>query len=165
MTEEKSITMKELAESAKASLESRGVTIDDIGQIVKELQAPYIEDLSLEMCNNAVIKVISKREVCHSILTGIAIDEIAEKGLLPEPIGQIIRTDDKLYGIDEIIPLSIVNLHGSIGFTNFGYLDRVKTGIIGELDSNEDKVNTFLDDIIAAIAASAAARLAHNSRE
>lgn len=166
MIEENTVTMEELVSSTQEALESRGVSIEDIGQIVMELQGPYIENLSLEMCENAVNKVINKREVCHAVLTGIAIDELAEKDLLPEPIDEIIKTDDKLYGIDEIIPLSIVNLHGSIGLTNFGYLDRVKPGIIDELDSNKiDGVNTFLDDIIAAIAASAASRLAHNSRE
>ena len=35
-----------------------------------------------------------------------------------------------VYGIDEILALSIVNIHGSIALTNFGYADKLKPGII-----------------------------------
>ena len=58
--------------------------------------------------------------------------------------------------------LSIVNLYGSIGFTNYGYLGTVKPGIIKKLDSEEGgHCNTFLDDLVGAVAA-AAGKLAHN---
>ncbi|MFW6272649.1 MAG: phosphatidylglycerophosphatase A, partial [bacterium] len=70
-----------------------------------------------------------------------------------------------LYGIDEILVLSIVNVYGSIGFTNFGYVDKLKPGIIGTLDEAgkaSNKCNTFLDDIVGAIAAAAASSIAHN---
>ena len=46
--------------------------------------------------------------------------------------------DEALFGIDEILALSIVNLYGSIGFTNYGYVDKVKPGIIKNLDSKVD---------------------------
>ena len=53
-------------------------------------------------------------------------------------------------------------LYGSIGLTNFGYLDKEKIGIIRKLDrSKQDTVNTFIDDIVAAIAVAAASRIAH----
>ncbi len=65
--------------------------------------------------------------------------------------------------IDEILAFSIVNLYGSIGFTNYGYLDKVKPGIIKKLDSEEGgRCNTFLDDLVGAVAAAAAGKLAHN---
>lgn len=70
-----------------------------------------------------------------------------------------------LYGLDEILALSIVNMNGSIALTNFGYLDRIKPRIIGVIDEEgkaENKCHTFLDDIICAIAASAASRIAHS---
>lgn len=165
MIKESNITMTELTEETIISLKSRGVELLDIAEIVHFLQRNYIDDLSIETCKESVLKVLSKREVCHAILTGIAIDIAAEENKLDSSILSIIQKDDKLYGIDEIIPLSIVNLYGSIGLTNFGYLDRVKTGIIGELDSQTNQVNTFLDDLVAAIAASASARIAHSDRE
>lgn len=93
-------------------------------------------------------------------------DEIAEKKLLPEPLQSIVERDEGLYGIDEIIPLSIVNVYGTIGLTNFGYLDKEKIGIIKELDEMKgEAVNTFLDDLVAALAAAAASRIAHSKED
>ena len=62
--------------------------------------------------------------------------------------------------------LSICNVYGTIGLTNFGYVDKLKPGIIGKLDEIGKKTNkchTFLDDIIGAIAAAAASKIAHNA--
>jgi phosphatidylglycerophosphatase A len=105
-----------------------------------------------------------KREVQHAVLTGLELDILAEKGLLSEPLASMLLNDYGLYGIDEILALSIVNVYGSIGFTNFGYVDKVKPGIIGELDKEgkaKGKCHTFLDDIVGAIAAAAASSIAH----
>lgn len=158
--------MEELHIMTIEMLESRGVTIRDIGEIVMLLQAQYYPDLTIEICMDNIKAVLKKREIIHAILTGIALDELAEKKLLPEPLQTIIETDEPLYGIDEIIPLSIVNVYGSIGLTNFGYLDKEKIGIIKELDEAKgEEVNTFLDDLVAALAAAAASRIAHSREE
>lgn len=157
--------MKDLTEITIDSLKERGVDLKDLVDLVIYLQGPYIEGLIRAKCEESILRVLSKREVCHAILTGIALDKVVEENKLDEPINSIIARDDKLYGIDEILPLSIVNLYGSIGLTNFGYLDRVKPGIIARLDSHSQGCNTFLDDIVAAIAASAASRLAHEKRD
>ena len=159
--------MKEntLQEIAIEKLEGRGVNLEDIGEIVLELQREYLPDLLLEECILNIKHVLKKREVVHAILTGIALDELAEQKLLPEPLQTIVETDDGLYGIDEVIPLSIVNVYGTIGLTNFGYLDKKKTGMINSFDKRKKNgVNTFLDDLVAGIASAAAARIAH-SRE
>lgn len=123
--------------------------------------------MAIERCLESVKSVISKRESIHAILTGLAIDEMCEKNLLDEPLQSIIYDDEVLYGIDEILPLGIVNMYGTIGLTNFGYLDKIKIGVIDELDKKKrtDKVTTFADDLIAAIAAAAAARIAHSNEE
>ena len=87
----------------------------------------------------------------------------ADKGAFSPILTDMLRRDEGLYGIDEVLVLSIVNVYGSIGFTNFGYVDKLKPGIIGKL--NSDKVtqcNTFIDDIVGAIAAAAASRIAHS---
>ena len=155
----------ELQKIALENLQNRGVNLDDIAKIVLELQKEYLPDLTLEECIANVEQVLRKREVSHAVLTGIALDELAEKNLLPEPLQTIVETDDGLYGIDEVIPLSIVNVYGTIGLTNFGYLDKQKIGIIKALDEGKKNgVNTFLDDIVAGLASAAAARIAH-SRE
>lgn len=158
--------MEELNKIAIEILEKRGVRLEDIGEIVLHLQEDYYPDLTLEICLESVEAVLNKREIIHAILTGIALDELAEKKLLPEPLQSIIESDEGLYGIDEIIPLSIVNVYGTIGLTNYGYLDKKKIGIIKELDEAKgEEVNTFLDDLIAAIAAAAASRIAHSVRK
>lgn len=143
-------------------MEDRGVTMECIAGLVLELQLPYNDQLTLEECLHNVEKVMEKREVQNAVLTGLTLDIYAEKGLLPEPLLGILTRDDPLYGIDEILALSITNIYGSIGFTNFGYLDKVKTGILKNINTKQKGVvNTFLDDLVAAIAAAAAARLAH----
>lgn len=155
-------SMQELYQKSVEVLKNRGVTIEDIAELVKALQEPYNSDISLEICLENVEAVLKKREVAHAVLTGVAIDELAEKKQLPEPIQSIIDRDEGLYGIDEIIPLSIVNLYGTIGLTSYGFLDKKKFGIIKELDTKKNgKVNTFLDDLVAGIAAAAASRYAH----
>lgn len=158
--------MEELHEMTIKTLERRGVTLEDIADIVMILQEKYYEGLTKEICLENIKAVLRKREIIHAVLTGIAIDEIAEKKLLPEPLQEIVESDEGLYGIDEILPLSIVNVYGSIGLTNFGYLDKEKIGIIKKLDEEKHgiHVNTFLDDIVAALAAAAASRLAHSDK-
>lgn len=148
-------------------LNERGVRISDITDIVYDLQKKYVPDLTMEVCEDAVDRVLSKREVHHAILTGVELDRLAEQKKLSEPLQSLIDGDNPLYGIDEILVLSICNVYGSIGLTNFGYVDKIKPGIIGLLDKlgkEDDNVcHTFLDDLIGAIAAAAASSVAHNS--
>jgi len=151
-----------LKEEVKKLLLQRGVRLEEISVLVYELQQKYVQ-LTLEECLENVEKVLEKREVQNAILTGIALDKMAEKNLLEEPLLSIIRRDEPLYGIDEILALSITNVYGSIGLTNFGYLDKMKLGIIEELNSHkEDNVHTFLDDLVAGVVAAACARIAHS---
>ena len=114
-------------------LNKRGVQISDITDLVYYLQAKYIPDLSLDVCEEAVGRVLSKREVHNAILTGVELDILAEQKKLSEPLQTLVVNDNPLYGIDEILVLSICNIYGSIGLTNFGYIDKVKPGIIGKL--------------------------------
>jgi len=149
-------------------LKNRGVNISDIVDIVYDLQKKYVPDLTREVCEDAIQRVLGKREVQNAILTGIELDVLAEKNMLSEPLQSLISQDNPLYGIDEILVLSICNVYGSIGLTNFGYVDKIKPGIIGKLDKIgklTNKCHTFMDDIIGAIAAAAASSVAHNAEE
>lgn len=147
-----------------AWLEKRGVTIRDIAELVLFLQEEYFNKLTLEICEHHVRKVLSKREVQNAVLTGIQLDMLAEEKKAIEPLQQMIESDEGLYGCDEVLAFSIVNVYGSIGMTNFGYVDKVKPGILGKLnDKSTGEIHTFLDDIVGAIAASASSRLAHSS--
>ena len=130
---------KDLERYTYELLAERGVTIEDIAELVFYVQKPYMPNLKLEECRDSVASVLS------------------------QPLQRIVANDESLYGIDEILAFSIVNLYGSIGFTNYGYLDKVKPGIIKKLDSEEGgRCNTFLDDLVGAVAAAAAGKLAHN---
>jgi phosphatidylglycerophosphatase A len=146
-------------------LKERGVTIDDMAELVIELQKKYYT-LTKDECIASINSVLNKREVQNAVLTGITLDKLAEKNMLEEPLLSILKRDEPLYGIDEILALSITNIYGSIGLTNFGYLDKIKLGIIGKL--NEDKnehCNTFIDDLVAAIVAAACSKIAHSHKD
>ncbi|WP_423799470.1 phosphatidylglycerophosphatase A family protein [Neobacillus sp. SAB-20_R2A] len=149
-------------ETARRLLKERGVEIQDIANLVFYLQEKYHKNLQMEDCIANVEKVLTKREVQNAIITGIQLDVLAEKGMLEEPLQSIIATDESLYGVDEILAFSIVNVYGSIGFTNYGYIDKQKPGILAHLnDKSTGQCHTFLDDIVGAIAAAASSRLAH----
>ncbi|KAF9118966.1 hypothetical protein BGX30_004190 [Mortierella sp. GBA39] len=102
----------------------------------------------MEECILNVEKVLSKREVQNAVLTGIQLDMLAEQGKLLSPLQDMLENDESLYGVDEVLAFSIVNVYGSIGFTNYG------TG----------ETHTFLDDIVGAVAAAASSRIAHGKQ-
>lgn len=156
--------MSEIERKARLWLEERGVTLQDIAELVFFLQKKYHPNLKMEECLHNVDRVLTKREIQNAILTGIQLDILAEKGLLEEPLLSTIQADEGLYGVDEILAFSIVNVYGSIGFTNYGYIDKLKPGILEKLnDKSTGECHTFLDDIVGAIAASASSRLAHRA--
>lgn len=146
-------------------LADRGVTLEEIAEVVYEIQKGYYDSLPLEECLESVEAVVKKREVQNAILTGLALDMLAEEKKLPEPLQSIVAGDDFLFGVDEIVALSITNIYGSIGLTNFGYLDKTKPLVIGRLNTHKNgSCHTFLDDLVSAIAAAAASRIAHARR-
>jgi phosphatidylglycerophosphatase A len=145
-------------------LEERGVTLDDIVEIVYTLQMPYYPHLERKECVESVQRVLEKREVQYALYTGIALDMLAERRQLPEPLQTVMETDEPLFGVDEILALAITNVYGSIGLTNFGYLDKEKMGIIAALNNHGERIHVFLDDLVAGIAAAASARIAHRQK-
>ncbi|MFD2672269.1 phosphatidylglycerophosphatase A family protein [Marinicrinis sediminis] len=157
---------KEVHEAALRKLSDRGVTIEDIAYIVFEMQSPYQPDLTMEECAESVHAVLRKRELQHALLVGIELDELAEQKKLSEPLQSIVESDEGLFGCDETLALGSVLGYGSIGVTTFGHLDKNKIGIIRKLDTKTGKgVHTFLDDLVASIAASASGRIAHRMRD
>ncbi|MEY4479551.1 MAG: hypothetical protein RLZZ267_229 [Bacillota bacterium] len=157
---------KEVYQAALTKLYERGVTLEDIASIVYEMQTKYNSKLTMEHCLGSVHRVMEKREIQHALLVGIELDVLAEKGLLSEPLQSIVQVDEGLFGCDETLALGSVFSFGSIGITTFGHLDKNKLGIIKSLDRKDGtRVNTFLDDLVAAIASSAASRIAHRTRD
>ncbi|MWC28663.1 phosphatidylglycerophosphatase A family protein [Paenibacillus sp. MMS18-CY102] len=150
-----------MASGIEAWLQKRGVSVADVAEIVYTLQRPYNPDLTMEQCDESVRAVLVKREVQYVLYTGIALDELAERRLLPEPLQAIMENDESLYGVDETLALGITNVYGMIGLTSFGYLDKVKPGIIRQLNLKGERIHVFLDDLVAGLAAAASARIAH----
>lgn len=113
----------------------------------------------------SVLSVISKREAQFAIVTGIEMDKVAEQHKMDDKVLEAaLLRDEPLFGVDEVLAYGICNLYGSIAMTNFGFIDKNKYGIIAKLNEagkSTGVCNTFLDDIVGAIAASAASRFAH----
>ncbi len=144
-------------------LKEREVTIEDMAALVIFSQQKYYPELTLDDASYAIQRVLKKREVQNVIMTGIELDKLAEAQKLSPEFQKIMEKDNPLYGIDEVIVLSILNLYGSIAFTNYGYLDKLKPLILERLNENHEGVcNVFLDDIVGAIAAAACSKIAHN---
>ncbi|GLI06653.1 phosphatidylglycerophosphatase A [Paenibacillus tyrfis] len=161
-----SLNSKQVAEASALWLTKRGVTMEDMAELTYFLQKDYYSNLTMDECRESVEQVLSKREVQNAILTGIQLDVLAEEGKLLSPLQEMIENDEGLYGCDEILALSIVNVYGSIGLTNFGYIDKIKPGLVGRLnDKSGEHKHTFLDDIVGAIAASASSRIAHRKQK
>ncbi|GAB7387485.1 phosphatidylglycerophosphatase A [Bacillaceae bacterium] len=157
---------KEVRTAARKLLKERGVSVEDIAEVVYLMQSPYNAGLKKEDCVESVEAVLEKREVQHAILVGIELDKLAEKRLLSEPLQSLIETDEGLFGCDETLALGSVFGYGSIAVTTFGHLDKQKVGIIKRLDTKKGNgIHTFLDDIVASIAAAASSRMAHRLRD
>src|SRR5699024_10679793 len=63
MKMDKNTKKSELEVKARQWLTERGVTLDDIAELVYYLQSSYHEDLSMEDCLENVDQVLTKREV------------------------------------------------------------------------------------------------------
>ena len=161
----KFVTSKELLEATKKVLEERGIDLSRVSELVYNLQKPYSAELEFSTCEKAVEEVLMKRELQHAILVGAELDRLAEERKLSEPLQSLIEQDEGLFGVDETLAIGATFTYGSIAVTTFGYLDKEKQGIIKELDTTEDSVNTFMDDLVGSIAANAAARVAHRTRD
>jgi phosphatidylglycerophosphatase A len=162
---EYNLDSQKVEQATRELLSERGVTLEEIAELTHLLQKDYVPDLTLEECIENVDRVLSKREVQNAVLTGIQLDILAEQDKLLPPLQDMIKNDEGLYGCDEILALSIVNVYGSIGFTNFGYVDKLKPGVLKRLnDKTGERRHTFLDDIVGAIAAAASSRIAHRKQ-
>ena len=142
-------------------LKQRGIDLEDICTKAIEEQKKHGVESSMAEARKYLINLLHKREIMNVIMTGIYLDEQAEKGLIDGPLQDIIESDAPAFGLDESFAFTITSLFGSIASTNFGSLDVNKTGVAKELDNSDGRVNTFLDDIFSALVASLEAKMAH----
>ena len=143
-------------------LAALGVTINDIADIAYQQQHKFgTIPLTQREYIPIVEHVMHKRELLNNAMVMLELDRLANEQQLESPLQQIIANDSAVSGVDETLALQIANLYGSIGVTNFGYVDYKKTGIIKHLDTNPKRVNTFADDLVGAIAAAVCGKLVH----
>ena len=150
--------------TAQKLLEQEGIRLEDLAKIVYDIQKNYV-DITLDSAKESIIRVLEKREVLYAMMVGIELDRQARaKTYQNKELQDLVLSDEALFGIDEVLAYSICNIYGSIALTNFGYLDKIKPGIIGKINDDKTKCNTFMDDILGAICASAASRFAHRNK-
>jgi phosphatidylglycerophosphatase A len=145
-------------------LKRRGVTLKHLVDMVLDLQKPYNAALTYAECEVHVLGVLRKQQTFHTIQLCAQIDEGVEQETFGAQFQAIVSNDEGLYGVDEAVNISISMMYGMIAITNFGFLDKAKPGIIGELDNDHlnGKCNTFMDDTVCALVSASCARLAHN---
>lgn len=141
------------------------VSFLEMAKIVQKEQLRFLPDLTLKEAAESINAVMKKRNVQFAFLMAIHNDLSAQEDDMIEPLRSIVFEDRGTFGGDEQIAIEIANLYGTIGLTNFGYLDREKQGFIKELDTigktNPNVTTTFIDDIFSAVIAAAEARVAH----
>jgi len=141
-------------------LAERGVTVEDIAHVAYGAQSKYLDNLTMQEMVDSVMEILEKRDQFHSLLLAIEIDIAAEQKLFDEPLQSILADDLGLFGIDEAIAIQCAGNYGTIGVTNYGNLDVNKPGKISILQNSRNHIHCFLDDMVGAIAAVAAIRVA-----
>ncbi len=149
-----------------ALLEERQVSLESIADCVIFLHKRYDDDITQKRCLEVVDAVLEDPDIQNALIVSLELDILAEEGnLRSEAIKEAMMKDEGLFGVDELMGLGMAFNYGPIAITSFGYIDKVKPGIIGILnDPKEGTCNTFIDDVVGAIAACASSLLAHERR-
>lgn len=161
-----SVESKATMQVISEHFERLGITVDKMAEIVYRDQKPYIDNLTEREANWAVSRVLNKTEFQDGLLVAIYLDKVAQRfNLMREhdPLMNRLIDDHPNFGADEHLAMSLAGLYGSIATTNYGYIDKTKPGIVGELNEmgkSGEYVTTMMDDMIGAIIASAEAKLA-----
>lgn len=141
-----------------------GIDLDEIAKQAVEHQKKYLPNLTPEDGHKRIYAILHKREVLNNLMTAIALDELANKEMLPEPLQSVINQDAGVYGVDEALAIATSQLFGTISTTNYGSLDVNKSKVAKHLDDLQksgEKITVFLDDQISALQAAVESSLAH----
>lgn len=155
---------KELKKYVLDYFDDLGIDLDEIAKQAVEHQKKYLPSLTLEDGKKRLERILNKREVLNNLMTAIALDEMANKGLLPEPLQSVVERDAGVYGVDEALAIANSILAGSIAVTNYGFLDVKKSKVAKHLDDLQKSgkmITVFIDDQISALQAMVEGSLAH----
>lgn len=154
---------QELFDYVVKELDKRGIDEWTVGNAAYAMQHQYYPDVTVEQFGSELTNVLKKREVLNNLAVGFALDNFANRSLLPEPLQTIVANDLGNFTVDESLALNITQLYGTISSTNYGHADKEKIGFAKELDNSNGTVNTFSDDLFSALASAVCARFAHGS--
>lgn len=154
---------QELFDYVVKELDKRGIDEWTVGNAAYAMQHQYYPDVTVEQFGSELTNVLKKREVLNNLAVGFALDNFANRHLLPEPLQTIVANDLGAFGVDEALALSITQLYGTVSSTNYGHADKEKIGFAKELDNSNGIINTFSDDLFSALASAVCARFAHGS--
>ena len=143
----------------------QGITIKEMALEAKEDQDKHHVKASFETYIKAIQSQLHKHDVMSCIMTGLAIDRLAEQHKLPDPLQTIVENDLSLYSPDELISISLAQMYSGIAVTNYGARDVHKHALAKRIDESTEHVNCFLDDIVSAIIAGAEAAVANKLEE
>jgi hypothetical protein len=95
VNEKRISTMEDNTDYCIGLLKERGVTLDDIADCARYLQADYHVDLVKEELLDSVMSVLKKREVQFAIMTAIELDKCAEQGKMNDKLleGALMRDE------------------------------------------------------------------------
>jgi len=137
------------------------VTVQELVDLVIEGQKGYYPTLTIEQALEAVLDVLNKQDVLNVLYISNTIDRLGEDHKAPfRELQTMLDKDAGVFGIDETLGIeSIAALYGQIGLSNAYHLDKMKPGVIGQL--NAQPYTVMIDDVVAGICGGAMGRIAH----
>lgn len=150
----------QLREYVMGQLEYKGVSLEEMADVALESQLKFNPSLDKEIMLASIMDMFDKRETLNALAIGLALDEMCDRNLLPFPLQFIVSHDLGNFGVDEFLATYVSQLFGTIATTNGAYLDVVKHNVSKRLDESTDSSNTFIDDLVSAIIASAESKVA-----
>ena len=132
-------------------LADRDITPHDLAQAAYDNQKKYHIPYTERDFEGFTDHVLHNINVLNLAVTGLSIDNQANRGQFPEPLQTLLKEDAPAYSVDETLAMAIAGTYSPIGVTNYGDADCNKADIAKRLDNQEDKVNVFASDIVNGI--------------
>lgn len=132
-------------------LQNRGIFVEEIADSLVDTWKSSEIKLERKAAIRTIKRALNDPAMQFSILLGLEMDQLAEKGKLSDAVRQIITKDDPLCNIDELVAKAALQRLGSEAIDRFHALDVKKSNnYLKQLDSS-GQVNMFADDLVIAI--------------
>lgn len=157
-----------IVERISAVVKKAGIDTDfrnELVGIAYEFQYEHLPTVSKRVYEVALEDLLENRYVQDLIITGLVLDDLANYNSLAIELNgndtdkyflRMMKKDDGLYMVDEVIAMGIAEAGGKLATTLFGYFDVKKPDYIAKLEQRSALVGnstTYLDDILLALIA------------